>query len=324
MGSGSNAENAPTRKLRPQSMLFTLWGDYVIHRGGIIGSRSLISIGEQFGLSEPALRSSLARMSRAGWLQRQRSGRRSFYSLSPAGRHLLNQGTRRIFRRPRDSWDGRWHIVGYSVPEEQRGLRDALRKRLSYLGFGQLPSGTWISPHDLRSEVDELVVELGAETHVEHFRGAYAGPLDDRALASRAWDLQTLAHAYQGFISRWLPLSSRLESGVTLEPPRAFVQRFLVIHEYRRFFFTDPDLPSLLLHPQWPASRAAELFESVHERLTGPAEAFFTAAYLDGHQFAADASLRARSGARPATTSGDRAPDNQQPEHLGRSGQSPA
>ena len=41
----------------------------------------------------------------------------------------------------------------YSVPESDRELRDQFRKRLSYLGFGALSAGLWISPHDLRDEV---------------------------------------------------------------------------------------------------------------------------------------------------------------------------
>ena len=63
---------------RPRAMLFTLWGDYVVHRGGEIWVGSLIRIGAEFGLSELALRSVLSRMGRAGWLVASPRGTRSY------------------------------------------------------------------------------------------------------------------------------------------------------------------------------------------------------------------------------------------------------
>ena len=47
--------------IRPQSMLFTLYGDYIVHRGGEVWVGSLIQIAAQFGLSAQAVRSSLSR-----------------------------------------------------------------------------------------------------------------------------------------------------------------------------------------------------------------------------------------------------------------------
>jgi phenylacetic acid degradation operon negative regulatory protein len=98
-------------------MLFTLWGDYVVKRGGELSVGSLLRIGAEFGLSELALRSVLARMSRAGWLRATRRGVRRYYSLPRRGRALIAEGTARIFRPRGESWDGEWHLVSYSIPE---------------------------------------------------------------------------------------------------------------------------------------------------------------------------------------------------------------
>src|SRR5688572_3660712 len=54
---------------RPQSMMFTLFGDYIMHRGGEVWVGTLIKIAAEFGLSQQAVRSALSRMSQKGWLK---------------------------------------------------------------------------------------------------------------------------------------------------------------------------------------------------------------------------------------------------------------
>ena len=254
-------------------MLFTLWGDYVVQRGGELSVGSLLRIGAEFGLSELALRSVLARMSRAGWLRAQRRGIRSYYNLTRRGRALIAEGTARIFRPRDEPWDGQWHLVSYSIPERARERRDEFRKRLTYLGFGSLAPGAWITPHDLRAEVGELTAELSLTAHVEQFRGLYLGPHSGPALAARVWPLERLGVAYHDFLSRWRPIAQRGDIG--LDDARAFVLRFSLIHEYQRFFLEDPDLPAALTPADWPGRAAAELFESLHARLGPGANRFF-------------------------------------------------
>jgi phenylacetic acid degradation operon negative regulatory protein len=258
---------------RPQAMLFTLWGDYVVHRGGEIWVGSLIRIAAEFGLSELALRSVLSRMGRTGWLESTRHGNRSYYRLTRRGRALIAEGTSRIFRPRRGAWDHRWQVVTYSIPETQRELRDQFRKRLTYLGFGSVSAGAWIAPHDLQAEVGELVDDLGVAEYVDLFRASYVRPGSGPALARRVWPLAELTAAYRQFIDRWQGRESEVERGVT--DARAFVLRFWLIHEYQRFFQEDPDLPAELVPADWPGREAARLFESLHDQLAPGANRFF-------------------------------------------------
>lgn len=261
-------------------MLFTLWGDYVQAHGGEIWAGSLIQIAAEFGLSEPALRAVLTRMQRAGWLEATRLGKRSYYRLTPRGRAVIREGTARIFGRPRrQPWDNQWQLVIYSIPESQRDLRDHFRKRLSYLGFGPLAAGTWLSPHDLRAEVDALAAELGATPFVEQFRGRFCREAEARSLAARVWPLESLAAAYRAFLHRWEQVDA--ESGIDgrLSEARAFVLRFTLIHEYQLFFLEDPDLPPELVPFEWPGRAAAEVFEKLHTRLAPRANRFFDSVY---------------------------------------------
>jgi phenylacetic acid degradation operon negative regulatory protein len=210
---------------RPQAMLFTLWGDYVVHRGGEISVASLIRIAAEFGLSEVAVRALLARMARAGWLDAERRGRRSFYRLTARGRSVIREGTTRIFhpRPERDGWSGAWQIVAYSIPEAHRERRDQFRKRLVYLGFGLLASGAWISPYELTADVEDLAVELRVRCYVELFHGCNVARSEAPALAARVWRLEPLAAAYQTFERRWRGLGAELANG-DVDDARAFAR----------------------------------------------------------------------------------------------------
>jgi phenylacetic acid degradation operon negative regulatory protein len=98
-----------------QDMIFTLYGDYIIHRGGEARPGSLIELLSLLGLSGQAVRSTLSRMSQKGWLTSYRTCRYSFYSLTPRSRELLEEGARRIFQPRCDPWDGRWHLLTPSL-----------------------------------------------------------------------------------------------------------------------------------------------------------------------------------------------------------------
>ncbi len=135
-------------------------------------------------------------MARKGWLDGQRVGRNSFYDLAPKGRRLLEEGEERIFH---PSWDGSWFLLSYSIPEDVRHLRDRLRDRLAWLGFGSLSNGLWISPHDVEQEVRALAEQLGIEQHLKYFRAQRAGSHEPQALVDRCWDLPGVNAHYVEF-----------------------------------------------------------------------------------------------------------------------------
>ena len=265
-------------KRTPRDRIFTLFGDYLLHRPGPVWVGSLIALLEPLGLSEGAARTALSRMGSRGWLVSERRGRNAFYSLTRKGRTLLEEGEARIYRPPRDEpWDGTWTLVHYSIPEEDRSLRDRLRLRLSWLGCGPLGNGTWITPHDVTERVADLAESLEVTGGLEVFRSArpaFAGPEE---LVERCWDLERVHRAYLDFIDRQLPRLRRrqaeLERGEVSERD-AFVQRIELVDEYREFPLQDPYLPRRLLPDDWAGECAAGLFRHLHDLLEEPAEAF--------------------------------------------------
>ena len=143
--------------------MLTLYGDYVLKRGGEIGIGSLVRLLGNFGLSEQAIRSAVSRMCRAGLLKVRREEQKSYYSLTENGHSLLTTGTQRIFVRKNHQWNESWHIIIYSIPERMRQARDRLRLELGWLGYGPLSEATWISPYDLTKEVEDLAEKLQIE-----------------------------------------------------------------------------------------------------------------------------------------------------------------
>lgn len=261
---------------RPQDLVFTLFGDYLLHRDGAVWVGTLIKLLRPLGLSAGATRTVLSRMASKGWLGAERVGRRSYYALTARGRRLLEAGEARIYRPPREEpWDGLWYLVAYSIPEEQRRVRDRLRVRLQWLGFGQLGNGLWLSPHQVRAEVTELAAELGVTEHVEIFRAHYQGHASTSHLVAQCWDLQALDGLYVEFLERHRAAFEALRSGSdVLTPVQAFVRRFWLVHEYRAFPLLDPYLPAPLLPEDWHGEAASALFEAYHDLLTAPAERY--------------------------------------------------
>ena len=261
-------------------MMFTLFGDYIMQRGGEIWVGSLIQIAAEFGLSQQAVRSALSRMNQKGWLKVRRVGNRSYYGPTARTKRLLEEGERRIFFRNTVTWDGRWHVLVYSIPERKRDVRAELRKQLAWLGYAPLSSGSWICANDVNADVKGLVDQLGIASCVELFSAEHLGPSDERELAARSWDLEGINRRYRAFIDKWGPEFERARRAGAQPDAECFVQRFLLIHEYRKFFFIDPDLPPELLPDVWCGREARELFYAYRQFLADGANRYFDAVFV--------------------------------------------
>ena len=264
---------------RPQSAMLTLFGDYVLDKGGELGIGSLVNLLSNFGLSESSTRSAVSRMCRSGLLKVRHANRRSYYSLTTEGHRLLTEGAQRIFERKKSHWDGKWNIVTYSIPESMRQARDTLRLELGWMGYGPLGEATWISPYDLTREVKNLLQKLRIEQYVHIFSAQSQRGNDPMEIVSRCWDLDKIHKKYADFLTGYRPKLKehlkRLQLGENIEPSECFVARFNLIHEYRKLPFFDPDLPLELLPENWLRPQAAALFDEYHDSLTEKANEYF-------------------------------------------------
>lgn len=285
--------------------MFTLYGDYVRHVGGSIWVGSLVQLLSHLGMSEQSVRSTIVRMSRSEWLTVDRINRKSYYSLTSKGKHLLAEGAARIFNSPspRDRWDGHWRLVAYSMPESLRDKRALLRRELGYLGFGPLTSALWVSPHDLCAQVARLATDLDVVPYVEFFTATYNGLMDPSTLVKKCWDLSSINAQYADFIATHQPALDECRANrASLELADCFLRRFMLTHEYRRFPFVDPQLPDELLPADWHGIEAAQLFQEYHDLLAEKANTFFESLYV-GPSIPIENPARARIGERVSLAS---------------------
>jgi phenylacetic acid degradation operon negative regulatory protein len=254
---------------RPPRLLLTLLGDYWWQRTESLPSATLVALLAEFGVSDSAARAALSRLTRRRLLVTSKYGRRTFVRLSDRAAEILDEGARRIFSfgQYTHAWDGMWSLVAFSIPEDNRPARDALRKQLRWLGFAPLYDGIWVAPRDHAKDVADILADLGISTATT-FRASAVPGIGPDGSPQHAWDLDDLQRRYDDFIAQARTLRERALAG-RISPVEALVARTRVMDEWRAFPALDPDLPRELLPDGWPRSAARELFIATYD-LLGP------------------------------------------------------
>jgi len=261
-----------------QSMIFTIYGDYIRHYGNKIWIGSLIRLLKEFGHNEQSVRVSVSRMMKQGWIESEKKGNKSYYFLTQRGEARMEEAAIRIFKLTPDEWDGKWRMLMYTIPEDKRQVRDELRKELLWSGFGSFSNGCWISPNNLEKEVKLLIEKYEIQAYTDFFVASYKGPQVERTLVEKSWPLQEIEGKYQEFITTYsknfIVHQSMMSKGQMTEA-ECFVERTKLVHEYRKFLFADPGLPKELLPEVWTGHHAALLFEQYYKLLAQSASKFF-------------------------------------------------
>ena len=256
----------------PRALILDLFGDYLRYAGGEVRLAEITELLGAFGIEAATVRVNLSRLRKEDWFTTRRVGRETVYSLTPHLLEVLDEGRERIFRRRGADWAGRWTMAIYQVPESERAVREQLRKKLAWHGFGQLSSSTWLSPHPLMAEVRELAAEFPSAEVNAFWCGTYDRD-EDRSLAERCWDLDQLGEDYREFIRRYSELDDPA-GNAGKDGRTALIERTELVSDYRRFPFRDPHLPEALRPDAWPSDDAFELFDRVHRQLAPAATAY--------------------------------------------------
>jgi phenylacetic acid degradation operon negative regulatory protein len=201
----------------------------------------LISLTEDFGIKDTALRVALTRMVAAGDLVRSRDG----YRLS--ARLLARQRRQDEALRPRwGAWDGTWTTVVITGVGTDPRARADLRKHLQDNRFGELREGLWLRPANL--DVDLLI---------DSDRLRILHSVDDTPgeLANRLWDLADWAVK-----ARHLLVSMAAADGIPA--------RFVIAAAMVRHLLIDPVLPDELLPDDWPGAQLRTAYWEFAEELT--------------------------------------------------------
>ena len=225
-------------------LTLALFGDAVIEtiqRGAGTRNRDIFGFAELSPKEENKLRKKVQRLFRVGDIKKEVRRGQVFISLSPPGRGKL-PSRRFSLSKFRNSWDGKWVVVSYDVPEKNKDTRMYLREKLISLGFAKWQRSIYISPFScFRADIKEWLAEHYLEEYVNVSIAEDLSGGDDKGLAWKIFNLSVLANEYRDI----------LEDGASkVVSPEHFCQRFIetLLH--------DPYLPKQLLPSDWPGFRA--------------------------------------------------------------------
>ncbi len=259
---------------QPQHLLATLLGTYGIGRETPVRAGVFPLLLAEFGISPAGARNALSRVARRGLLEPDGSGRARTYRMTAAARETQERRTRQFtaFGQPPPPWDGRWTMVVFSLPEDDRTARQALRTRLTRAGFRSLRDGLWATPRDRRAEAEALARAV-APAPAAALRAELITVSPSFPDLSRMFGLAGLRAAYESFIGAFGPVRAQV-AAESVSPREALVVRTRLMDEWREFADMDPDLPDELLPAGWPRGEARTVFTELDAALEPLAAAY--------------------------------------------------
>ncbi|MEZ3158445.1 PaaX family transcriptional regulator [Microbacterium sp. BWR-S6Y] len=167
---------------------------------GAASAREVYDAANLVGIADQPMRLTLRRMIAGEELVQDGRGRSALLSLTPAGRERILFDRRALslaFAQDAGAapWDGRWHLFALTVPEEQRIVRDTLRRTLTHLGAVTVATSLYVSAHDLGEAFPPATrrfVATAASTDLN-----LRGVTDPRAIAETLWPAEPLVEGYR-------------------------------------------------------------------------------------------------------------------------------
>lgn len=247
------------------SLARTLIGVYLRRIGGWIAISDLIRLMEALDVPAPRTRTTVVRLKKKEVLKARAVGKVLGYELNPAAVPMLVRGDRRIFNYRQMEPDSGWCLISYSIPEEQRDTRYQLRRRLQWIGCGNVSPALWICPDFLSGEVDEILQELDVRNFATLFRTERPQPgCPLKESVAQWWDLDTIANLHRSYNRRHTRDAELPSELVT--PRDAFRAYVCSIDTWRVLPYLDPGLPIDLLPASWPGLESIHLFQTISEK----------------------------------------------------------
>ncbi len=222
-------------RLRVWSLVITVFGDLVQHRGGQVSTARLRALLGRVGVEQGALRTALSRLGSDGWVTSERMGRTSYYRLSAQGIARFAPATSRIYAPPRRGPVARWAAVVSLTESGGQAIR--------------------ICPADEVAGARDCCVLGGLDAVSDRFRAAMLEPTHRAALVALAADLRALD----------TPIATVLDAAAA---------RMLLIHRWRRIVLRFPEPAAELMPVDAPLRNPRAAVARVHAALTPAAEAW--------------------------------------------------
>ncbi|OAT69810.1 repressor [Mycobacteroides immunogenum] len=236
----------------------------MIRQDATIATGELYDVANILGMSDQQVRLCIKRLVAEGRFTQEGRGRKAILRATGTTRNTLEpdlEFVRYMYEQDRGlaGWDGRWHLVGFAIPESARATRDAMREEVMRLGAAPIQGGLYVCANAWEPRIGAAAQRLGVAEHVTTFTTTdltLGGVSGARELAERLWPIDTIAERHRRLLA--------VAEGVLLALRTASRTELLTLAITLAAEFTgavepDPLLPPQLLPQPWigAAARAA-------------------------------------------------------------------
>lgn len=251
---------------RTASLVVSFFGDAITLRGGTVWLGTLREFMEPLEVDSNALRVSMHRLTKDGWLASSKDGRNAYYSLTEKGDQVFRGAAERIYGQPgtADTDEIETAII------LNTDNRAALRQTYQDQGWGTLAPNILVRPHrdGIASVDNENAVHLVSRPDAETLR----------RIVWTVWPLDALEQQIAAFETLFQPIRAALGAGTDLKPGEAMLLRVLLIHEYRRIVLKTPVLPKGFFPKTWRGADIRAIAAEIYARILPASET-----WLDCH-----------------------------------------
>ena len=159
-------------------------GEILGHVLGIVGASGVVVVGALcpglLTLAKPLLRNryqypsfrrAVQAVDEKGWIVAKQTGDNISVRLTKRGQaELLKYELGQKKLQSSGSWDKKWHVLAFDIPETRRRLRDRVRRTLRALGFQRLQHSVWIYPYECRAVLRLLQLQYGVRNEALYAR----------------------------------------------------------------------------------------------------------------------------------------------------------
>lgn len=272
------ASYAESQIVNSNSLILTIFGDYVSAHGGTIWLGSLIKLVSPLGINQRLVRTSVFRLTEKGILQSKQLGRRSFYSLTGKGFRQYSSAAERIYRYHDNQWHGDWCLVFTTLNNLDKKDRERFQNELTWLGFNRLANGVYAHPLVAPDEVHKVIKEMSLEDSVMVMQARSSG--DDSLTVSgnlikSSFNIFAMKDEYQQHIDFFKGILKSAESTEQKSDEACFLIRLLLIHKYRGILMREPEIPHELMPAECLSHEARDITEKLYKLICNQAENYF-------------------------------------------------
>lgn len=154
----------------------------------------------------------------------------------------------------KNTWDKKWRILSYEIPESKREIRDRLRREVAGWGLGPWHRSFWLTPHPIIDNLRELVFQKEEEKYIQAFEADHIFG-DRNILIEKVWQKSSLENKYRELFKTWHQI---------LSGPETKDEKYKkVIREYVNILRQDPGLPKELIGDNWIAFEAYSIYKEI-------------------------------------------------------------